>query len=143
MNEEKKAKPEKPFELFGGCLGNGVTVCNKAVIERGDYKIIAHISNKGEIEWYIKNPETYVPEEDMEKIHGWAYSARKTFLDEWEKMSDIRKYEVILDEIPTRSLLELDRPVQEQLKSCTDLHEKVKILEKIYFARKNRRGGKM
>ena len=30
----------KKFKLFFGCLGNGITVCNKAVIENGDYKTI-------------------------------------------------------------------------------------------------------
>ena len=35
------------FELWFGCLGNGTTVCNKAVTENGDYKKIAHISEGG------------------------------------------------------------------------------------------------
>ena len=35
------------FELFMGCLGNGITVCNSAVEESGDYKHIAHISDSG------------------------------------------------------------------------------------------------
>lgn len=29
----------KKFELFMGCFGNGITVCNKAVQEHGDYKL--------------------------------------------------------------------------------------------------------
>lgn len=33
------------FKLFLGCLGNGVTVCNSAVMEYGDFKKVAHISN--------------------------------------------------------------------------------------------------
>mgnify|MGYP006888164720 FL=1 len=37
------------FDLFMGCLGNGVTVCNKAVKENGDYKTIAHIAECGKI----------------------------------------------------------------------------------------------
>lgn len=41
----------KKFELFMGCLGNEITVCNKAVEENGDYKIIAHIANCGKITW--------------------------------------------------------------------------------------------
>lgn len=32
------------FELFLGCLGNGITVCNKAVMAAGDYKNIAQHS---------------------------------------------------------------------------------------------------
>lgn len=35
------------FKLFLGCLGNGVTVCNSAVMEDGDFKMVAHISNEG------------------------------------------------------------------------------------------------
>lgn len=31
------------FKLFLGCLGNGVTVCNSAVMEDGDFKMVAHI----------------------------------------------------------------------------------------------------
>lgn len=42
------------FELFMGHLGNGTTVCNKAVMEHGDYKTIAHISPAGNITWYVK-----------------------------------------------------------------------------------------
>ena len=33
----------RKFELFMGRLGNGVTVCNSAVQEHGDYKMIAQI----------------------------------------------------------------------------------------------------
>ena len=43
------------FELFCGCLGNGTTVCNKAVTENGDYKKIAHISEGGNIRLNGKN----------------------------------------------------------------------------------------
>lgn len=45
----------KKFELFMGCFGNGITVCNKAVQEHGDYKVIAHIAECGKITWYV-NP---------------------------------------------------------------------------------------
>lgn len=123
----------KNFELFGCCLGNGTTVCNKAVLENGDYKVIAHITNRGYIRWYIKNPEKYVPVPDMEIIKNWADSAQKKFLASWETLPDIRKYEIMLDEIGMLPLL--DNPLKEQLKACTDLHEKVLLLEKIYFTK--------
>lgn len=54
------------FELFMGCLGNGITVCNKAVLENGDYKMVAHISSVGMIHFYVK--PSYIPEEAMERI---------------------------------------------------------------------------
>lgn len=121
----------KKFELFGGCLGNGTTVCNKAVIENGDYKTIAHISNGGRIKWYIKNPQEYVPMKDMKIINGWKHAAREKFMEEWNRLPDIRKYGKMLDTIPYSVLL--DHPLADQLKACTDLHEKVALLEKIYF----------
>lgn len=122
---------KKNFELFGGCLGNGTTVCNKAVMENGDYKTIAHISNGGRIKWYIADPESYVPENDMKIIQGWAAAANEKFMADWNKLPDIKKYEKILDRIPYTALL--DHPLKDQLKACTDLHEKVGLLEKIYF----------
>ena len=121
----------KKFELFGGCLGNGITVCNKAVMERGDFKKIAHISDGGRIKWYIENPESYVPEDSMKIIQGWANAANKKFMEDWNRLPDLRKYEKMLDRIPYTVLL--DHPMKEQLKNCTDLHEKVQLLEKIYF----------
>lgn len=45
----QKSTPTKRFELFMGCLGNGITVCNKAVMEGGDFKKVAHISPEGEV----------------------------------------------------------------------------------------------
>lgn len=133
VEKERVTPGGRKFELFGGCLGNGTTVCNKAVEENGDYKIIAHISNSGKIVWYIKDPEKYVPAEDMEKIHEWADAARNKFLESWKKLPDLRKYEVILNEIGYLPLL--NHPLKEQLKACTDLHKKVELLEKIYFER--------
>lgn len=121
----------KKFELFGGCLGNGTTVCNKAVEENGDYKVIAHISNGGRIKWYIKNPQEYVPAADMKIIQGWADSANQKFMEEWNRLTDIVKYERILNRFSYAWLLQ--HPLKEQLKACTDLHEKVLLLEKIYF----------
>lgn len=121
----------KNFELFGGCLGNGTTVCNKAVEENGDYKIIAHISNGGKISWRIKNPESYVPAEDMKTINEWADTAREKFMAAWNCLPDLKKYEKMLDTIGHLSLL--NHPLKERLKACTDLHEKVELLETIYF----------
>ncbi len=49
----------KNFDLFLGCLGNGITVCNKAVSEHGDYKRVAHISPAGNIRLYVS--ADYIP----------------------------------------------------------------------------------
>lgn len=56
------------FKLFLGCLGNGVTVCNSAVMEDGDFKMVAHISNEGKITWYVG--EDYPPADALRKHPG-------------------------------------------------------------------------
>lgn len=58
------------FELFMGSLGNGLTVCNKAAMEHGDYKQIAHISPAGNIKWYV--PVGYVPGPALLRIEHTA-----------------------------------------------------------------------
>ena len=68
----------KKFELFMGCLGNGTTVCNKAVEENGDYKTVAHISDHGVIKLYV--PESYIPAEAMVKIKNIATRDREKFM---------------------------------------------------------------
>lgn len=113
------------FELFMGCLGNGITVCNSAVEESGDYKHIAHISDNGKIKLYVS--ESYIPVEDMQKIERTATEQRKTFLNEWNKQSDIRKYEKLLDMCSHSDFMEIAHN-----KGIT-LAEKVKRLEEKYI----------
>ena len=115
----------KKFKLWMGCLGNGITVCNSAVIEHGDYKYIAHISNNGKIKLYVS--ENYIPVEDMQRIKQAAAEQRKTFLNEWNKQSDIKKYEKLLDMCSHSDFIGI---------SCNKgitLAEKVKRLEAKYI----------
>lgn len=113
------------FELFLCCLGNGITVCNKAVEENGDYKTIAHISNNGKIKLYVSG--NYIPVEDMRRIERTAADQRKAFLTEWNKKSDIRKYEKLLDMCIYSDSMEIAHN-----KEMT-LVEKVKRLEEKYI----------
>ena len=113
------------FELFMGCLGNGITVCNSAVEESGDYKHIAHISDNGKINLYVS--ENYIPVEDMQRIERTAAEQRKTFLNEWNKQSDISKYEKLLDMCSHSDFMEIAHN-----KEIT-LAEKVKRLEEKYI----------
>ena len=115
----------KNFKLWMGCLGNGITVCNSAVEESGDYKRIAHISDSGKIKLYVS--KSYIPVEDMQKIEQTATEHRKTFLNEWNKQSDIRKYEKLLDMCSLSDLTEIAHN-----KEIT-LAEKVKRLEAKYI----------
>ena len=62
------------FKLFLGCLGNGVTVCNSAVMENGDFKMVAHISDEGKITWYVG--EDYPPADALARIRACAEQER-------------------------------------------------------------------
>lgn len=115
----------KNFKLWMGCLGNGITVCNSAVEESGDYKHIAHISNNGKIKLYVS--EGYIPVEDMQKIEQAAADQRKTFLNEWNKQPDIRKYEKLLDMCSHSDFMEITNNKE------LSLAEKVKRLEAKYI----------
>ena len=112
------------FELFMGCLGNGITVCNSAVEESGDYKHIAHISDNGKIKLYVS--KSYIPVDDMQRIERTAAEQRKTFLNEWNKQSDIRKYEKLLDMCIYSDFMEIAHNKKKTLA------EKVKQLEEKY-----------
>lgn len=91
----------RKFELFLGSLGNGTTVCNKAVMEHGDYKTIAHISPAGNITWYVK-PD-YVPGSDLLKIEriaeGYEQKARAD-LDRAFSANPAGTYYRMLDRLP-------------------------------------------
>ena len=118
----------KKFKLWMGCLGNGITVCNSAVEENGDYKHIAHISDNGKIKLYVS--ESYIPVEAMQKIEQAAAEQRKTFLNEWNKQSDIMKYEKLLDMCSLSDKTYVFTDVQFGL---LPLAEKVKRLEAKYI----------
>ena len=113
------------FELFMCCLGNGITVCNKAVKEHGEYKHIAHISDNGKIKLYVS--ESYVPIEDMRRMEQTASKQREEFLNHWNRQTLEQRYYKLLDMLP----------VQEFLAVCKDeshtLEEKVTELEKRYI----------
>lgn len=60
----------KKFELDMCWLGGGITVCNKAVKENGEYQQIAHISYTGNIRFYV--PVTSIPGPDLLRIEHRA-----------------------------------------------------------------------
>lgn len=61
---------KKKFTLWMGRLGNGITVANSAVMEYGDYKMVAHISDGGNITWYV--PVQSVPGDALTRIEHEA-----------------------------------------------------------------------
>ncbi len=65
---EEKADEAPTFDIGMGYLGNGLTVWNRAVEENGDYQTIAHISNEGEIHYYVDG----LPEDVVARIEQAA-----------------------------------------------------------------------
>lgn len=91
------------FELFMGCLGNGITVCNKAVIEDGDYKKVAHISPEGNVTWYVKRG--YVPAEDSARIENVASTQKQKYDTWWASLSEAKRYELTLEKMTLSELV--------------------------------------
>lgn len=94
----------KKFELFMCCLGNGTTVCNKAVEESGDYKKVAHIANCGKITWYAA-PNSYIPADDLLKIERAADVQREKWNRWLDSMPELQQYEKLLDSVPINVML--------------------------------------
>lgn len=65
---EEKADEAPAFDIGMGYLGNGLTVWNRAVEENGDYQTITHISNEGEIHYYVDG----LPEDVVARIEQAA-----------------------------------------------------------------------
>lgn len=114
------------FKLWFGCLGNGITVCNSAVERNGEYEHIAHISVEGKIKLYVS--ENYIPDDDMQIIRQTADKQKAEFLSRWNALSNIQKYEKLLDDYVS---------LTDFFIVCNDksinLAEKVKRFEAIYI----------
>lgn len=113
----------KKFELFFGCLGNGTTVCNKAVTENGDYKTVAHISEGGNIRLYVA--ESYIPADAMEKIKVIASRDKVEFMKRFENLPEIEQYGKILNRVQHQKFMEFvedKRPLAEKLPAMREYY---------------------
>lgn len=111
------------FELWFGCLGNGTTVCNKAVTENGDYKTIAHISEGGNIRLYVA--DSYIPAAEMEKINALANREKAEFEKRFESLPEIEQYGKILDRVQHQKFMEFigdKRPLSEKLPAMREYY---------------------
>ena len=68
-----------------GCLGNGITVCNKAVKENGDYKDI--------------------PGSALLRIEHNADAMRENWEKWLDSMPELQQYEKLLDCVPVNVML--------------------------------------
>lgn len=115
------------FELFMGSLGNGLTVCNKAVMEHGDYKQIAHVSPAGNIKWYI--PVESVPGDALLRIEHTAdamYHNFKSALERDLSADKARTYFRMLNALSVSELLTFMNTTNEE--SEDSKAEKLKAL---------------
>lgn len=111
------------FELWFGCLGNGTTVCNKAVTENGDYKKIAHISEGGNIRIYVA--ESYIPAAEMEKIKAMANRDKAEFIKRFESLPEFYQYGKILGRVQHQKFMEFigdKRPLSEKLPAMREYY---------------------
>lgn len=116
----------KKFELFMGCFGNGITVCNKAVEENGDYKQIAHIADCGKIKWYV-NPAIYVPEADFLKIKQTAEKQGINWGMWLNSMDPIKQYGFLLDNVPHKDFIYIVKNTK------MSLADKIAYLKKAHY----------
>lgn len=110
----------KKFELFMCCLGNGTTVCNKAVEENGDYKMIAHISEHGKIRWYV--PVQSVPADELLKIEHYADVQYAKWDNYISGMTEFQQYDYFLNRVTAKTMLEA-------INMDGDLWEKIQYLK--------------
>lgn len=107
----------KNFELFMCCMGNGISVLNSAVTEHGDYKYIAHISETGNIKYYVA--DDYIPEESKKKIENAAENQRQEWENFFSNLPDIKQYNYILEHLPLNDFMlfikDDDKPLKEKI----------------------------
>lgn len=119
----------KKFELFMCCLGNGISVFNSAVTEYGDYKYIAHISETGNIKYYVSTD--YIPEENKAKIESAAENQRQEWKKYFSDLPDIKQYSYILEHLQLNDFMlfikDDDKPLKEKIA------EGKKTLLKVHF----------
>lgn len=114
----------KQFELFMGCLGNGITVCNKAKLIYGDYEYVAHISPQGRIAWHV--PQDQIPKKEKQRILKAAEDQKEEFKSWWNVLDVWKKYEFFERNLPWKDFREV-------LTSNMSVEEKVKVLEQKYM----------
>jgi hypothetical protein len=105
---------QEPFELFMGCLGNGTTYCNKAVIdpETRDYKIIAHSNNYGVLDWWVN--KWTLPADERGKIERDAERDHAKWLADWAAWHVEHQYQLLLEAMTIAELVDWRKHTDER-----------------------------
>lgn len=72
----------KPLDLMFGCLGNGITVCDRSRIDGGDYKTVAHIDPCGAYKLRCS-----LPLEAVQRIECMTRNEGERFAAHWESLT--------------------------------------------------------
>jgi hypothetical protein len=89
FNESMKVNEAK-YDIGMARKGNGLTVYNKAEEEKGDYKNVAHIDNKGKIKYYDKK----VPSKIKKQIEAEAKKMMEIKIEGTIKLKDLLSEDV-------------------------------------------------
>lgn len=116
----------RKFELFMGCLGNGATVCNSAVMDGGDYKMIAHIAECGKIKWYTDRQA--VPSDALERIERTAAESREAWEKHLSSIGESRAYAYLLDRVHHADFMHVVRDMD-----GASIAEKIEYLKSAYI----------
>ena len=76
VSQVEKGLNKSVYDIGMGYLGNGLTAWNRAVEEHDDYQTIAHISNEGEIKYYVDG----LPDDVVARIEQAAEQKRQNHL---------------------------------------------------------------
>ena len=114
------------FDLLMCCLGNGITVCNKAITEHNDYKIIAHIADCGKINWYIDQQS--IPKDAMQRIENAALENRKLWENHLSSMGEQKALYYFLDNVPHNDFMQVIRNMKD-----STMAEKLEYLKAAYI----------
>lgn len=109
------------FDLMMGCLGNGVTLFNRAVWENNDYKTIGHISNAGNIKYYIDIKT--IPQADKNRINAEAERMHRAFRTKFEALPEINQYDKIISSLPIDTFVDFHKSGKFELEHLDELRE--------------------
>lgn len=79
-----------------GCLGYGVTVCDRSRMANGDYKHVAHIADYGGIQYY----DASLTEEARQRINQHALHVAQTFRNHFMRMPHREQYSMYFIYLP-------------------------------------------
>lgn len=97
-NHERKQQGATNQALQFGLLGNGITVydTSKTDPETRDYPTVAHISNEGNIKYYVD--KNSINAEDITRIETQAQQQKAKFTVQWNEIPIEERYARILEQ---------------------------------------------